>query len=682
MSFPTLSLQAKNPILATKKERFAMMRLHKSAILLSVLILLVGISSPWASWVQNGITICTSTGNYGRTPMITDDAGGAIMAWWDYRGGIHYDVYAQRIDANGNALWTVGGTAICTSVGYGGWFLNLAGRLQLAPDGSGGAIITWCKYLNGVDWDVFAQRIDANGNALWKPEGVGVCRFLGDQRGLTAVPDGSGGAIVAWFDYRSGVDCDIYAQRVDANGSVLWTEQGAAICTAAGDQMSLKAIPNGVGGAIIAWTDSRGASPADIYAQRVAGNGSVYWTPNGVAVCTADNDQNVPDIVSDGAGGAIIVWTDARSGTRDIYARRVDAAGTLLWAADGVAICTAFRDQGAPHLAPDQVGGAIVSWSDNRGTSTDIYAQRVDPNGNTLWTADGVGICTATNDQGDSPMVPDGSGGAVIGYLNVRSSAVDVYAQKVDADGNTRWAGSGAPISTAAGEHEYIRIVPDGVGGAILMWYYYRAGIFGDLYAQRVDAAGHTIVATLLENYSAACSESGITITWTLSEAEDDVEWMILRADDANGPFEELPSDHVAREELSFAFNDGDGEPGTSYWYRIEYRDASEWKVLFGVGPITTPAMQVTLFQNRPNPFNPSTVIRYDVRERCAVTLDVYDVRGNLVRRLADGNRNRGSYTVEWDGRNRSGDRVGSGIYFYRLNAGKEVQSRKMVLLD
>ena len=127
-----------------EKERFAMMRLHKSVILVSFMILLVDVTSPRASWVQNGITICTTTGNYGRTPIIADDAGGAIMAWWDYRGGIYYDVYVQRIDANGNALWTTGGTAICTSTGYRTSFLGLISRLALAPDGSGGAIVAWC----------------------------------------------------------------------------------------------------------------------------------------------------------------------------------------------------------------------------------------------------------------------------------------------------------------------------------------------------------------------------------------------------------------------------------------------------------------------------------------------------------------------------------------------------------
>jgi hypothetical protein len=659
-----------------------MMGPRTSAALISLSILLAGIPSPRASWVQNGVTICTTTGNYGKTPMIADDAGGAIMAWWDYRGGVYYDVYAQRIDASGNALWTAGGTAVCTSTGYKKSFLSLAGRLQLAPDGSGGAIVAWCDYRNGVVWNIFAQRIDANGNALWAAEGVGVCLVSGDKVGIQAVPDGSGGAIIAWCDYRSGADWDLYAQRLDADGNALWTTDGAAICAAAGNQLNLNAIPDGAGGAIMAWADSRGTSPADIYVQRIAGNGGADWTLDGVPVCAAANNQDSPDLVSDGAGGAFIVWTDARSGTRDIYARRVDAAGTPLWTADGVAICTASADQGAPYLAPDQVGGAFVSWSDNRSTSTDIYAQRINADGNVLWTANGVGICTATNDQAGSPMVPDGNGGAVIGYLNIRGTTVDVYAQKVDADGNRLWAGLGAPISTAGGQHEYIRIVPDGVGGAILMWYFFRSSPFGDLYAQRVDAAGHTIVATLLENYTAARSEDGITITWTLSEAEDGIEWMILRAVEANGPFEELHSKRIVGDGLSFTFDDEEGRPGTSYWYRIEYRDASEWKVLFETGPVTTPAMQTTLFQNRPNPFNPSTTIGYYVRERCAVKLDIYSVSGNLVRRLVEGSLDEGSYTAEWDGRNGSGDRVGSGVYFYRLNAGKEVRSRKMILLE
>ena len=90
-----------------------------------------------------------------------------------------------------------------------------------------------------------------------------------------------------------------------------------------------------------------------------------------------------------------------------------------------------------------------------------------------------------------------------------------------------------------------------------------------------------------------------------------------------------------------------------------------------------------TLSRNAPNPFNPSTTISYSIAEGTAshVSLKVYDLRGRLVTTLVDEVSEAGNYTVNWDGRNKIGRQVASGVYFYRLGAGDFIQTRKMVLL-
>jgi flagellar hook assembly protein FlgD len=86
--------------------------------------------------------------------------------------------------------------------------------------------------------------------------------------------------------------------------------------------------------------------------------------------------------------------------------------------------------------------------------------------------------------------------------------------------------------------------------------------------------------------------------------------------------------------------------------------------------------------QNTPNPFNPTTAIRFVVPEGGArVALRVYDVEGRLVRTLVDGHRPAGSQAAVWDGASDSGVASASGVYFYRLEAPGFTQTRKMVLL-
>jgi len=87
------------------------------------------------------------------------------------------------------------------------------------------------------------------------------------------------------------------------------------------------------------------------------------------------------------------------------------------------------------------------------------------------------------------------------------------------------------------------------------------------------------------------------------------------------------------------------------------------------------------LDQNHPNPFNPSTTIRYCLPERSGVRLEVYDVSGKRIVCLVDSQQEKGAYTIEWNGKDGQGSAVGSGVYFYRLTVGKQTISKKMVLL-
>jgi hypothetical protein len=95
---------------------------------------------------------------------------------------------------------------------------------------------------------------------------------------------------------------------------------------------------------------------------------------------------------------------------------------------------------------------------------------------------------------------------------------------------------------------------------------------------------------------------------------------------------------------------------------------------------VRTPAVS-SLAQNVPNPFNPTTAITFSLAQAGPVELAIYDVTGRLVRTLVKGNRPAAQHTVSWDGKDERGSQVSSGVYFYRLRAGRFTATRKMVLL-
>ena len=127
----------------------------------------------------------------------------------------------------------------------------------------------------------------------------------------------------------------------------------------------------------------------DIYMQNMdAAAGTPKWIANGVGVCTAADNQRLPQVAPDGAGGAIVAWEDHRNGNNDIYAQRVlGATGAPEWTADGVPVCTAPHDQLNPALAGNGKGGAVIAWDDLRAQADyDVYVQNVSTQG-TLGTA-------------------------------------------------------------------------------------------------------------------------------------------------------------------------------------------------------------------------------------------------------------------------------------------------------
>src|SRR5438132_486746 len=291
-----------------------------------------------------------------------------------------------------------------------------------------------------------------------------------DQSSAVITSDGSGGAIIAWHDRRNGAHYDIYAQRINATGIVQWTPNGVPISTAANYQYYPTITNDGAGGAIITWYDVRGGINEDIYAQRVNSAGVRQWIvsgdSNGAAISLAGNDQSNPTITSDGSGGAIITWTDNRSGNSDIYAQRINASGVVQWTAYGAAISQASGIQNNPIITSDGSGGAIITWVDYRGSASDIYAQRINAGGAVQWTGNGVPICTAADYQYNSTITSDGSGGAIITWYDNRSGNYDIYAQRINSGGVVQWTGDGVPISTAASGQSAPTITSDGAGGA------------------------------------------------------------------------------------------------------------------------------------------------------------------------------------------------------------------------
>lgn len=470
--------------------------------ILAIVTLVVGLLLPAAApayWAQNGNWICQATNTQRLPKIVADGVGGAICSWIDMRSSPGYDIYAERVDSLGVSKWNQYWGVAVSAAADSQWYQDMI------PDGAGGAFIVWQDHRNDSQTaaDIYAQRLDGSGNRLWEPDdGVPICALSNNQTWPRLVSDGAGGAIITWDDYRAG-NWDVYAQRVNGSGDTLWAANGVVVSDTVGSQYAPHIAQDGSGGAIIMWEDLRNGYP-DIYAQRVNASGSRVWQPaNGVVICgdaaIQEYDGNSQAITSDGAGGAIICWFDARSGLR-VYAQRVDSSGSVLWQANGLPVCTSgYGAQVNPEICPDGAGGAVIAWWETPvGGGDDIYAQRMNSSGTLLWSSGGAPVCTESHTQYDFSLTPDGSGGAIVEWSDDRNASGgygwQIYAQRLKAsDGSKLWAPTdGLPICTV-GDSFYPAITSDTHGGAIMAWMDGRLTGGANICGARAWAEGSTV---------------------------------------------------------------------------------------------------------------------------------------------------------------------------------------------
>ncbi len=446
-----------------------------------------------SQWFPNGTAVSTANLNQLYPAVVSDGAGGAIIAWVDQRSG--EDIYAQRVSEFGLLLWNPDGVPIVTAI-------ESQTDVAMVADGSGGAILVWVDDQQGVtNLDLYAQRVNASGALMWGA-GVPISTPIGSQRNPVIVSDDEGGAIIAWEDFRNG-NWDVYTQRVNFLGSRVWTNNGVAVATHTALQGDLSMIRDGIGGFIVAWEDYRDGTNGELFAQRKNSAGIDVWAAGGRSMTSGSDvsgDFGKPAAASDDQSGAIVAWHEGVSG--DLRVQHIDFFGNVNWAAGGVSIGDHLLT-GVHSIIPDGASGAILVWEQQLDlTNIDIFAQRVDLLGAKMWATGGVNISDAPATQRFPALAGNGQGGAIVVWnAHDNTTLYDLYAQRIDASGTLSPGPGGEVVSTAAG-NELAHVITSG-NDAIVAWMDSRNGITNyDIYATPVtssttDAGGRTPAAPL-----------------------------------------------------------------------------------------------------------------------------------------------------------------------------------------
>lgn len=284
--------------------------------------------------------------------------------------------------------------------------------------------------------------------------------------------------------------------------------------------------------------------------------------------------------------------------------------------------------------------------------------------------------------------VPDDTGGEV--EMLFRASFSDVHYPGGDytihrlEKSNGLWERvMGFP---GTGDSTYTRILPtevDSTGGVEDYWTVFKVDYYG--LGTCCPDSGYSIdnfgpIATFLQSSELEVSGSSVIIKWTVSGGSEATGFDIYRSE-GGAPYTRIVRIPVSDNGTFFDYEDHSVEPGGKYTYRVEYTDEEGSHLLFKKSEVEIPQLEFSLGQNVPNPFNPVTDITFYIPAASTAVLDIFDVSGRRVRRLAEGSRRQGWYTESWNGLDDDGNPVASGIYFYRLTSGKFKATKRMVLL-
>ncbi len=201
------------------------------------------------------------------------------------------------------------------------------------------------------------------------------------------------------------------------------------------------------------------------------------------------------ELPADSLRGRRATCVDFRSGESfTIGAQRLLASGAIAvdWQPDGARLCLGGAQEVASSVVGDGSGGALVVWVDMRSGDADLYAQHLSPSGSVApgWHGDGLVLCAARGSQYQVALCGDGAAGAIAVWQDYRGGeTADVYAQRILVTGASAWVADGVSVCADSGDQAAPAIAADGAGGAHVVWQDRRGGD-ADLYYGHLTAEG------------------------------------------------------------------------------------------------------------------------------------------------------------------------------------------------
>ncbi|MHB9012736.1 MAG: hypothetical protein ACYC49_11005 [Ignavibacteriaceae bacterium] len=268
---------------------------------------------------HDGISLNKSRIKKNMTSVIADEEGGIFVFWLEVINE-RVILFGQHVSREGKEVWGNKPIEISSRVhNVLNYFITKLGT---------SIYVAW--QTQRIDRVIYHQLISDKGIPLWIPGGKLITNLKGNQVNPVAVEVDSG-IVLSWTNENDKTK-EIYLQKFDKRGRPMWEKSGVPVTSFRSIQFGQRLISDGKGGVIVAWIDSRNDSTyADIYSQRFDNSGKMLWNPLGLAVAANFNTpKSYLNLVPNGLGGAIAVFKNRRNSINKIYGQKIFNNGAYI----------------------------------------------------------------------------------------------------------------------------------------------------------------------------------------------------------------------------------------------------------------------------------------------------------------------------------------------------------------
>ncbi len=663
-------------------------------ILFSILFVLMFVSTAFGQWSNDprqNTNLILDLDNPINISTVENSKGG-VFIFWQSKNKTTSDVYCQHIDLYGNVSFRADGKKVSNS-------LNrkenpIATKcFVLSNKFDNASVVVWKEFFANNKGELFAQIVYSNGNLGWSEKGIQISKSKGDIINYSLASDNEGNTFISYIEKSLSIPTEysIYLQKISFDGKIIPMsnqENGFKVYSSNVAKNLSTVIPNNIGGAFVFWIENS-SSISKLLFKEISFEDKTQINEQPLVVLEINNILSNYKVLKINTNTFYLVWqTSGR--TKKIYHQLFNNNGKSVWDSNGKLVSNTRGIQSNPQIILISDSSIVISWVEEFNNDKNIYLQKFRTNEqltNGEWNKPIIPYNNLNGNQFAQVLTSDNQDNVLIAWFDLsnrfgeknKRTKENIYAQKIDGNGNLIWNPSGFPIAIYPNSSKsYLSIVPDQNNGLIAIFKEIRGNKVG-IFGQRIFA--NQAYTSQIINLKSEIENDAVILSWQtvneysihkysiekLTEEGLDTLWIEIGSLNADS----------ASKLNTYKFIDKPDQNNT-YYYRIaqiDVKSKKQYSDIIRINFVYENSDEIMLYQNTPNPFSDSTTITYYLPKPLNIKFEFYNSRLEKIDEININDTTQGKNRIVFYGKD-----LPIGVYFYRFIAGSFVDVKKMVI--